>query len=739
MLIMTAQKPRYPFIELSGDSQIIEKGYGRFGTSLPKGGITETQFRNKLSSVITVQDIKTKFMNKCFFEIDLRLNYYESVPQSLFKQLGVEVRTVFPNKTGLKKVIVSGDADTIEKYKTKSKINKSFPFCIEDIKLIDSDKKIGESIKELLEKNRDTKVDISFISKITAQEIQALDESIPEIKKKITFNKYTSTGNAILTKPEVQKLSEIPIVKRISEPANWKGSFIARGASISDDFRISLPSNLDQLPSVCVIDTGISEKLKDYTEQYAISDLNPFDIDGHGSSVSSLCMFGRNELIGSNNLTPSVKVISHKISEKIETNDINFFEELLKAMDQHKNLTRIFCLSWNCIFYDDISYEDRLKEIDEYMQKNNILLINSAGNLSRDEVAPIVEEYPKYLLENPVMTPSESKLVFSIGSVHKISDYKTILSPFTRTLLPLNLVNRMEDLHIRIKPELFAEGGFIEYGPTRTDDTIKGIICLDSNCVKKASVGTSLSAPQVARAASFLMDYYPMNYVESVKAMLFLKSNFFTQIEPKLDFRYQGKTLFDDAVLLDADNGFYFFFEDEVGLKQRIQEEKKDKVYAKKWSFPVPKEIDTVEFAIYHSNTNTIEDIRTISTRIRAIIHKPGCKNPLNKNYEDGFGTMGFYVPLTHGRYRPTRNTPEDMWSITTCAETRGVPQFMMGEIKVRYGIAIKLNIKSEYLENKDAIYAKILKMIGEDASDYEEKIVESQIVEIPASDEISI
>jgi hypothetical protein len=725
-------KPEYPFIEVAGKDDLFEKGYGKGGKPLPQGGITESDFRNKLNLVLTTDDIKSKFMGKYFFELDLRVDYFLPLPQELFHQLGVEVKSVFPSKDGLRKVIVSGDHNTIEKYRSKSTVNKQFLLCISDIRRIESDKKIGESIKNNWATKTNIKVDVSFLQKPTNEEIDTLEQNIPGIKKELNFGKHTSTASGVLTKEKIEKLSEIPIVKRISEPAKWKASFIVRAAGQPLSFKIEEPENINALPAVCVIDTGISKDLGKFAQTSSVSNLEPWDNNGHGTAVASLCMFNKSELSGSNIITPSIRIVSKKIAEHSESNDLNLFEEIINTLDEHKDKTKIFCLSWNCISYDEITYEDRLKELDGYLQKNNILLVNSAGNLERHEVVPMIQKYPTYLLENPVMTPSESKYTISVGSTYKQGQTKTQLSPFTRVLLPMNAVNRVneeiDDRFVRIKPEIFAEGGSIVYGSNSDNDKLIGVMCLDHNCKRDITIGTSLSAPQVARAAALLEKQYDIKNMETLKALLFLKSASFVHSDDTKNFAYHGKMLSEEISVLDADDGFYLFFEGETQANERIRDIKKDKVHAKSWAFPVPKEIESVEFAICHSNNSPFEDLRTFSTRIVTSIHKPGCKNPLNKNADGGFGTMGHRAPLIFGKYKYTRSSQEGLWKIKAYVETAGIPQAVMNKISVRYGVAIKLNLKQDALNDKKNVYSKIVQMLKKNTEVQEPISEETQI-----------
>lgn len=78
------ETPRYLCIELEGKDSVFKKGYGSGRNALTDGGVTTHQFKNKINGVLSTENINVKFMNKVFFEIDLRTDYYKPAPQELF-------------------------------------------------------------------------------------------------------------------------------------------------------------------------------------------------------------------------------------------------------------------------------------------------------------------------------------------------------------------------------------------------------------------------------------------------------------------------------------------------------------------------------------------------------------------------------------------------------------------------------------------------------------------------------
>jgi hypothetical protein len=714
------QNPEYPHIRLDGEPAVFEKGYGRGGKTLTAGGLRTTQFKNKLNDVLSVQDIRAQFTGKLFFELLLRTDYYRPIAQQLFQQLGVSVRSVITGMDGDgRRVIVSGPPDLIRKYQEKSKYNQELLKCIEDIKLLDPNAKIADSLKRRLEAQDDAPVDIAFVDEASSEEMDAMRKWLGQSVERVKFGKISASASALLSKEEIRHLAEIPIVKRISEKAIWKATALSRVAPVSSSFRIAEPSSND-LPKVCVIDTGIAGPIESYAEPYsAVGDAK--DIHGHGTAVASLCMFKKDDLAQSSVITPTVKVISHKISEENENGDINFMDELLVALDQHLPSTRIFCLSWNCVQFDDIAYEDRLRELDRFLQERNILLVNSAGNLDREILRGRFQDYPKYLMETPVMTPSETKYTFSVGSTHNETPTRPILSSFNRLCVPLSLVTKPEDLRIRIKPEVFAEGGFIKPGDSVGTDAEYRIVCLDTQGNKSESFGTSMSAPQIARIAGLLEKKYGYQNAEMLKSIIFVKCHQFMQRLSEKD-QYEGRVFESEDDVLDADDGFYFFFEGETHPHERLEDEKKDRVDAMIWKFPLTEEVDSLDIVVCHSNNNRFEGICSCSTRIVTSIHKPGKKGPLSKEK----GTIGKNAPLVYGRYRIARGTPEGFGSVKAYVETTGIPRELFPEIKIRYGVAIKINLKPQFLHKKREVYMKILRAMGKDVSAY----IDTEVIE---------
>lgn len=724
------EDPKYPIININGDSEVEFKGYGRNINGTPPGGVSITQFKNKLDAVLSSEDIKTQFAGKVFFEIILRVDYSSEYPQELFRKLGVVVRSVFPTDEGnLRKVIVSGPSDTIRQYKQQTRINQNYLKCVEDIRQISSESKIGPSIREKWANNNELAVEVSLLNKISGEELSELNEKFQSLMRKVKMGTHTATASGILSKIEIKQLSDIPLVKYISAKTKWVASNILRGSSLESPFKIQSEQTLERLPKVCIIDTGFGRGLQNHCiECTSINNLPSDDIDGHGTNVASLCMFGKESLLQDNHGKPSIGIISHKISEKSENDQINFFDELINAMEKHKEKTKVFCFSWNAAFYDKVTYEDRLKQLDEYLQKNNLLLINSCGNIEREHVRQLYPKYPEYITEHNVLSPSETKYTFAVGATH--FQGKNILSSFTRAILPMTAINKIEERTERIKPEVYAEGGFIIPGKTAANDVDKGIMSLSTTGHRQYVLGTSVSAPQVARSAALLMEKYKIKNVETIKSLLFLKSELF--IQENGSFKHAGRTLINDTLILDADDGFYFIFEEETSPHERVEEMKKNKIFGHRWKFPVPKEIEFVEIAICQSNNNPNEDCLKMSTRIVTSIHKPGVSGPLNKNFLDGYGTLGAWAPLVFGRYNFTQRTEEGLWDLYAYVKTRGIPSSQLSSIKIRIGAAVKIKIKEEYISDKDRIYAKILDMLGLDSSAYISSEIEGTI-EIPS------
>ncbi len=176
----------------------------------------------------------------------------------------------------------------------------------------------------------------------------------------------------------------------------------------------------------------------------------------------------------------------------------------------------------------------------------HVVFIVSVGNQSPlndyGSIADIVENYPKYLLENDDFTlinPATAALALTIGSIapdvqieqerYGDEQIKTAIakahqpSPFTRTGLGINGM---------IKPELVEYGGNMilseQYGRI-VEDKGGQLPLLNkqvSNPIIRFDVGSSFSAPKVAYLAGKIANQFPDKSANFIKNMLLVGADY---------------------------------------------------------------------------------------------------------------------------------------------------------------------------------------------------------------------
>jgi len=101
-----------------------------------------------------------------------------------------------------------------------------------------------------------------------------------------------------------------------------------------------------------------------------------------------------------------------------------------------------------------------MKRIDFFLQKENVILVNSAGNIYSDSAYYQRKKYPEYLTKNPVFCPAEGRNVFSVGAIAFGSKaQKTNYSKQTRIGVHPIFINEELDKFEYIKPDIHTYGG----------------------------------------------------------------------------------------------------------------------------------------------------------------------------------------------------------------------------------------------------------------------------------------
>lgn len=676
------------------------------------GSISEYDFKNKILDVLSVGNVKSESFDSSYFFIDLTNEYYTSSVAEMLKALNLEIKTVLNDF----QVIVRADPRSVSKYLQKKKaIPKKITSTIKRIDCLKGEDKLGENLLRLIKKDTNkTKtfnISIKLIDNLSDEEEYEFNKIVSQhIEREIDPRHFPKSKQFICgsSAKKILEISELPFIKKISVVPKIKPQEYRSGELVYTKGSYKTVINND-IPTICVIDSGTSEDFKDYCalqESYLFD--TPYDCVDHGTRVASVASFGEDLINKRSTLEQKAKIISFKLDDGPQAEYVPLDEAVMDAIDQYKGLTSIFCLSYN--YLDDIDPEDRLdivKGLDRFVQENNVILVNSCGNIDLSVAYCQKDNYPQYLSAYPVLCPSEAKNIFSVGSICKCSTFeKCIASYHTRIGLHPIFLNDNIDKYRFFKPDLSTFGGNNELILEKGSETFPQIVVspeleigVINNCGDVVNTsGTSFSAPLAALCFARLYDAYHYKNSETYKAILINKA---VRGEVNdLPFFY----LLDTSNVASCNDGIYLNFEGEVTPKYRSEDE--NRIYileCKTVEFYVPQEAESIDIITVHSNNFIFQDLRTFNTRLVVEIIKSN-----GVTAKKTYGTPSRNCANTYARYDFKKNYI-GTWKIKVHVETRKIPPEVLKVLSIRFGISVRINIKNEYKDNFYELYMKVL------------------------------
>jgi subtilisin family serine protease len=363
-------------------------------------------------------------------------------------------------------------------------------------------------------------------------------------------------------------------------------------------------------PTVCVVDTGISEipqlagLIAGREKIGAIkSPDDDWKVHGHGTAVAALVAKG-DGLSGK-----GMRVISHKILSP----DVTSFalSGMFEAVRNHASQTRVFLSSINM----EYAPYRTLARFDNLLQASNVCFVNSCGNMDDTAyLSKVQDRYPAYLAENPVLHPSQNVHVLGVGAVANKESTESIakkngLSPFTRCGATM-----YDSVDIK-KPDVVDYGGNLAKNTFDYRDL--GVDTVDRNGAPWEVIGTSFAAPLVARAlAGIESEYGPRcRNSETLKAILFAMCSGYS--DSCYGLGRVGREL-------SADNRHAVLVaEGALDLSENIEEGMIRRNRAQ-ISFRVPRDVDTITLFVVHSDDYRSYDYPTLDTFMHVTALKDG-------------------------------------------------------------------------------------------------------------------
>jgi hypothetical protein len=308
------------------------------------------------------------------------------------------------------------------------------------------------------------------------------------------------------------RLAEHPLVRRIDPPVQLTlDAEAARGSNAPRTF--TLPARVAErgYPRIGVIDSGIGGPLSGWTLG-RFDHLREADVDPeHGTKVATLMLAGQaanGPMIAGE--PDGCELYDLALFPRVPFNFVykggfaDFLEEVEQGIREAKQNfgIRIFNMSINCLTaVQPYSYSTLAARLDAIADRQGVLIVNSAGNLKRNESRSPWGRTPRDNLKyfasrtasDTVCQPTETVRGFSVGALNcpggpHIAD------------TPARYSRRGPGLQVGIKPDIAHYGGS---GPlVETDPT--GLVSAGSDGAPVHVCGTSFAAPFVARTLAEL-------------------------------------------------------------------------------------------------------------------------------------------------------------------------------------------------------------------------------------------
>lgn len=701
---------RMPHITLRGDDSTRIRGIGVPPDKPIDKPIEREDFINKLNKVIDKNTVKLESSEKTYFLIDLNLPYYNGEVQALLKRLKLDLKSVM----GKFRILVSSEKKILLEYLEKNKLHKSTLKVIKDIRELESSKKIGASLRKLIREDIDNIKSFSVFIQLIDLNEEEKEKCLNSLKsvlfseKSLRFYKASQTISCICSSSKINEVSEIPFVKMITEsPQAQRIIDTEDGEIIVRKEEVGFTEYSDEnITPICLLDTGVSKRLDPFViaKDSMINSLDFEDNLDHGTSVASVAIFGEDLLDKKSILTPKTKLISFKIDDpEIPREEVNLEEAIKQAVKKYKSRTPIFNLSYNYEAIPNELRKEMANRIDKFLQKENVLLVNSAGNIPLDLAFHLKNRYPDYLSQHNVYCPAECRNIISVGSIANNSSQNSIVySRHTRVGIPPDLQEEEVDKYEYIKPEIHTYGGDSfpdEIKRTNIIDKERGFPVIDNLGNMVVKIGTSFSAPLISLCLSRLYSNFGNKLVNSET----YKSILINQCVRNDCNRMSTFCLLNSRLVGNCDDGIYLNFEGTSTPHEKSEEVRRSHVIkCKRIKFHVPEEAESIDAVISHSNNYENQLINKMNTKVILKLIKPS-GTACQKEY----GNIGRPSAITFSHYKFRRDYAGE-WEAELHIETSGIPKEIFEAIKVRYGVSLKINIKEKHLADIKDIYDEV-------------------------------
>lgn len=533
-------------------------------------------------------ELKKNFIGKINPALIYQLEVNQGVSTDSFEKtlgaMGIHILSVAENKKGYW-VVFSND-ENLDRFKKKlniygSEFGPKYEFfnAIETLCEIPKEEKIGKLLKDRPLSDDAEYLDIELwkieIPNKNKEFINELKKAYPDQSEfRITDTLITNSFVLLrvkLTKNIFDEIIELREIARADRPSTPSfNPFDYKDIDISSTIT-SKPE--DNAQGILIIDSGIVsnhpllEKCIGGEENFQSNEPESHDTVGHGTAVAGCAAYGDIEkCIESKSFIPSNWIFSAKVmygEKDFDGNVVNAIYDPEKLIEhQFKDAIESFLFENQ---YQIKVVVIALGNSDEIWQHNFsrqlplaaiidelafsfplVTFIVAAGNQNPrciyDNIGEIVDNYPKYLIDNNecrLNNPATSALAITVGSITGFVRYgadhfgyeplKTVVaeenqpSPFTRVGFGVNGM---------VKPELVGYGGnlILSNQHDRIIEDVGGKLAVLNNQtidnIIQFDYGTSYSTPKIAQIAGRIANAFPDKSANFIKNMLLVGADY---------------------------------------------------------------------------------------------------------------------------------------------------------------------------------------------------------------------
>lgn len=317
-------------------------------------------------------------------------------------------------------------------------------------------------------------------------------------------------------------------------------------------------------PGICVLDTGlaaghplIAPAVGD-TQNFMVDGEDAADLDGHGTRVAGLALYGRVFDHLPDQFSPHLRLFAGKVFANDGQDQTRFVE---KAVEEavayfHENYgCKVFCLSYGDANkpYDGRHVRGLAYTLDRLSRELDVLFVVPTGNQA-DIPDDALATFPVYFHDGAfrLLDPAPALNVLTVGGLahfeldHQAQRFPEQIetTPLARRNHPSPFTRIGPSIGGAIKPDFVAEGGNMAWQHLRGGLSSQrlGVVSTSRHFADGRlfddAAGTSFAAPQVAHLAASLLRVVPDASSNTLRALLGAHA------------RIPGET---DALIEDAD------------------------------------------------------------------------------------------------------------------------------------------------------------------------------------------